>query len=90
MTSSENKIIHQIELPVKLDPATIITYLRLGNKNDRIAEMARELTDITLAAAKPKAIYQELPVCGIDGDTVDINGTVFTYLVFIRCRDHLF
>lgn len=78
MTGSENKIIHQLELPVKLDPATIISYLRLGNTNSQTEEMARELADMALAVARPRAIYKVSKVCGIDGDTVNIDGTVFT------------
>ncbi|MCK4863443.1 MAG: hypothetical protein KAS25_04055 [Dehalococcoidales bacterium] len=84
MTDSENKIIHQLELPVKLDSATILTYLRLDNTNKRMEEMARELADMALAAARPRAIYQVSPVCGIDGDAVDIDGTIFTSRVFSK------
>jgi len=84
LTGSENKIIHQLELPVKLDSATLITYLRLDNASKRMEEMARELADMALAAARPRAIYQVSPVCVIDGDAVDINGAVFTSRVLSK------
>jgi hypothetical protein len=71
-------MIHQIELPVKLDPAMIIAYLGLDNTSDKVTAMVSELVDMVLAVARPVAIYREATVRGIDGDTVDIDGTVFT------------
>jgi len=67
LTGSENKIIHQLELPVKLEPATIIAYLGLDKTSEKVAAMVGELADMALAAARPRAIYQVSPVCGIDG-----------------------
>jgi len=78
LTNPENKIIHQIELPVKLEPATITAYLGLDNTSEKVAGMVSELVDMVLAAARPVAIYREAAVRGIDGDTVNIDGTVFT------------
>ena len=78
MTNPENKIIHQIELPVKLNPATIITYLGLDNTGKKAAGTVSQLVDMVLAVARPAAIYRESTVRGIDGDTVDIEGTTFT------------
>ena len=56
----------------------IIPYLRLNSANNRMEEMVRELTETALASARPKALYQVSSVRGIDGDTVDIDGTIFT------------
>jgi hypothetical protein len=78
LTDSGKKFIHQLELPVKLDAATIIQFLKLNNTKNRMEEMARELADMALAAARPRAVYQVSSVRGIKDDTVDIDGTIFT------------
>ena len=71
-------MIHQIELPVKLDPAMIISYLGLHNTCEKVTGLISELAETALVAARPVAIYREAAVRGIKGDTVDIDGTVFT------------
>ncbi|HUT68054.1 MAG TPA: hypothetical protein VMW86_05855 [Dehalococcoidales bacterium] len=84
MSNSEEKIIHQVELPVKLDPASVTKRLRFRNASNRLEEMARELADMALAAARPRAIYQVSRVLSIDGAIVDIDGIRFTSRVLSK------
>jgi len=84
LSNSEEKIIHQVELPVKLDSASVIKHLSLRNANKRLEEMARELTDMALAAARPRAVYQVSQACIVDNFVVDIDGVRFTSRVLSK------
>jgi len=84
LANLKEKTIYQVNLPVKLDLASVIKTLRLRNTNNRLKEAARELTDIALAAARPRAIYQVAHVRSADGANVDIDGVRFTSRVLSK------
>jgi hypothetical protein len=77
MNSEENKA-YQVEIPFRLDHASVIKRLRLPKADSRLEQMARELEEMARAVARPKAVYLESHAQVIDRDTVQIEGIRFT------------
>ena len=82
MTSKE---IFQVEIPVKLDIESVVKRLQSGRVNSsRVEEMAREVAETARSIARPAAIFQVSSAKVIDGNTVDIDGVVFTSKVLSK------
>ena len=93
MTNSEKKRVYQVEIPCKLDIASVVKRLRLHNNSGRLEEIALELAEKVRNVARPKAVYQISHARVIDSATVDIEGTIFTSKVLsklLRNQDTVF
>ena len=84
MANSEEKRVYQVEIPFKLDIASVVRRLRLNKTSRRLEEMASELAETARAIARPRAVYQLSHARVIDNTTVDIDGIIFTSRVLSR------
>jgi len=65
-------------IPVTLEPEKVMKRLRVRGRENIIDEMVRELIDIALPVARPKAIYAISKIDSRTDNTVDIDGVTFT------------
>jgi len=84
LENSEEKRVYQVEIPFKLDIASVVRRLRLNKTSRRLEEMARELAETARSIARPKAVYQLSHSRVIDNATVDIDGIRFTSRVLSK------
>jgi hypothetical protein len=84
LTNSEEKRVYQVEIPFKLDIASVVRRLRLNKTSRRLEEMARELAETARTVAHPRAVYQLSHARVIDNATVDIDGIIFTSRVLSK------
>jgi hypothetical protein len=84
LTNSEEKRVYQVEIPFKLDIASVVRRLRLNKTSSRLEEMARELAETARAVARPRAVYQLSHARVIDNTTMDIDGIIFNSRVLSR------
>jgi hypothetical protein len=78
LKNTREKEVFQLEIPVDINVATVVNWLRLGRMGPRTEKMALELAEKARKIARPKAIYQISHSRVIDNATVDIDGTIFT------------
>ncbi len=67
-----------VEIPFRLDLASLLKRLRLPKADGRQEAMVSELLDRARAIARLRAVYRVSHARVIDRDTVDIDGTRFT------------
>jgi hypothetical protein len=84
LANSEEKRVYQVEIPFKLDIASVVRRLRLNKTSRRLEEMARELAETARTVARPRAVYQLSHARVIDNATVDIDGIIFTSRVLSK------
>jgi len=84
LANSEEKRVYQVEIPFKLDIASVVKRLRLNKTSPRLEEMARELAETAHTIARPRAVYQLSHARVIDNATVDIDGIIFTSRVLSK------
>ena len=65
-------------IPVTLEPETVMKRLRVRGREAQMEEMARELIDIALPVARPRAVYAVSPINDRTDNTVDIDGVRLT------------
>ena len=65
-------------IPVTLEPEKVMKRLRVRGREAQIEEMVRELIDIALPVARPRAVYAVLPINDRTDNTVDIAGVRLT------------
>ena len=87
MSNSDNNKIHQVDIPLKLDTASVIKYLTFRGSNSRLEDIARELTDMVRAVARPKAIYRVSQAHLLDRDTVEVDGIRLTSRILSKLFD---
>ena len=73
----ENEI-YVVEIPFRLNHASVVKRLRLPKSDGRHEAMVSELLERSRAMAHMKAVYRVSRAQVIDRDTVDIGGTRFT------------
>jgi hypothetical protein len=71
-------------IPVKLETNTVLESLRLGATSPHISKKIRTLIDSIKPVMRPKALYIESKVENNAGDTVSIDGYLFTSKVLGR------
>ncbi len=80
---SDQKQIHSLEMPARLDVEALAKRLLTG-KTSVLEGMLRELAATALEAARPRGIYQIAPSRVIGNNRVDIGGVVFTSKVLSK------
>jgi hypothetical protein len=91
---SEDKKIHFVDIPLKIDTAAIIKRLKPHGGSERMEQMAArmeqtaiELAEKALSVAKPKGIYRISGARVIDRGTVEIDGIRFTSRSLSKCLE---
>jgi hypothetical protein len=84
---SEDKKIYRVDIPLKIDTASVLRRMRLRNGNPRMEKMALEMTDMALGVARPKGIYRISQAKVIDRGTVEIDGVRFTSRALSKCLE---
>jgi hypothetical protein len=77
LIQSKEKEIYQLEIPVEIDVAGVLKWMRPGRTSVRVEEMARELVEKTREIARPKALYKISHSRVIDNATTEIDGVNF-------------
>jgi hypothetical protein len=85
-TSNDNTV-YRLDIPARLDIDAVIKRLRLRDGKTRMEQMARELAEKALAAARPKAVYRVSRARVIDRGTVEIDGVRFTSRALSKCLE---
>lgn len=70
--------VYLVEIPFRLDHASVLKRLRLPKTDSRQETMVSELLERARAAARIRAVYRVSHARVIDRDSVDIDGTRFT------------
>jgi hypothetical protein len=79
--------IFQVEIPLKIDTASVIKRLKLRPGNQRLEKMAVALADEALAVAHPGGIYRVSQASVIDRGTVEIDGIRFSSRALSKCLE---
>jgi hypothetical protein len=74
--SEEGSVLH-VQLPVTVDPESIIKRLRLPRADSRQDKMVQELLETARAVARPKAVYRVSHARVTGRDTVEVDGIRF-------------
>ncbi|MFC2041583.1 vitamin B12 dependent-methionine synthase activation domain-containing protein [Chloroflexota bacterium] len=65
-------------IPVRLDKDRVIKRLRLGQRGVQVEGMLKELVDVTVNVARPKALYTVSYVNNKNGASLEIDSIKFT------------
>lgn len=87
MEKSKGSRVYRVDIPVKIDVSTIVKRLRVKPGSARLAQVAAEMAEKALAAARPKAIYLVSHARVIDRSTVAIDGVRFTSRALSKCLE---
>jgi hypothetical protein len=87
LKKEKNKEVYLVDIPVKLNAASVIKHLSFGGSSSRLEGIARELTDMVLAVVRPRAIYMVSQARGIDRETVEVGDVRFTSRIMGKIFD---
>ena len=87
MSETINEHMFLVDIPAKLDIDAVIKRLRLKEGNARLEQIARELAEKAISAARPKGIYRVSHARVIDRGTVEIDGVRFTSHALSKCLE---
>ncbi len=87
LKKEKNMEVYRVDIPVKLDAASVIRRLSFGGSSNRLEGIARELTDMVLTVVRPRAIYMVSQVRGINRETVEVEGVRFTSRIMGKLFD---
>ena len=65
-------------IPIELELEAVIKRMRLRKRNDNILGNIREMLDIAVPIARPKAVYEVSYVENKNEDSLQIGGVTFT------------
>jgi len=65
-------------IPFRLNIEDVLKLSHVQRRNQHVEEVARELIDIALPVARPRAVYEVSYVDNKNGDSLYINGVKFT------------
>ena len=77
MKKSVKKEIYELEIPVEIDVAGVLKWMRAGRTSSRVEEMTLELVEEARKIARPKALYKISHPRVIDDTTTEIDGIIF-------------
>jgi hypothetical protein len=84
LKNPDEKEIHRLEIPPKLDVKELVKRVTTGKTSPRYQIMLEELAQTALKAARPLGLYKVSQILKNDGKTVDIDGVKFTSKVLSK------
>ena len=78
------KEVYRVDIPLNLDAEEVVAFLKFRGSNERLENIARELSAKACSIARPKAIYMVSEARPIDRGTVEVDGVRFTSRVLSK------
>lgn len=78
MKDKDESRIHRLDIPCELDPAELVKRMRIPGGNERLRQSAKDLAELAVKTARPKAIYRMATARVVDRDTVAVEGICLT------------